>query len=349
MDSVTQAALGAAVAGMIAGKKASPKVLLAGAMIGTIPDLDVLVDYGDPVSDMVKHRGFSHSLFVLFPLSFLLTLCWQRWRTSSFTFGHLWFLIAACLITHPILDAFTAYGTQLFWPIPMPVSIASIFIIDPLYTLPLLIVLIASLMWQDRMARLCRAGLIVSSLYLAWSVIAMQLIDHRVEKQLAGTALEGRPVFLTPTPFNTVLWRIVVLGDDHYWEGLSSLLDETSEVTFIAKPRGEWPVQVDKPTTLQSLETFTHQFVRYEVQEEQLIATDLRLGMVDYLPFRFVFASKTSETDWQLQPPVQLDRPAVRIKHLPSLWLRLLGNQDIDADLCHVSEGCQTAAVHPPA
>lgn len=59
MDSVTQAALGAAVAGLIAGKKCSPKVLLAGAALGTLPDLDVLIHYGDPVSDMVKHRALA--------------------------------------------------------------------------------------------------------------------------------------------------------------------------------------------------------------------------------------------------------------------------------------------------
>ncbi|MCM0147417.1 metal-dependent hydrolase [Photobacterium galatheae] len=347
MDSVTQAALGAAVAGMIAGRKASPKVLVAGAMLGTIPDLDVLIDYGDPVSDMVKHRGFSHSLFVLFPFSFLLTLCWQRWRPTQFGFGQLWCLVAACLMTHPLLDAFTAYGTQLFWPMPVSVAISSIFIIDPLYTLPLLLTLLAALIWRERIASLCRAGLIVSGLYLAWSVAALHLIEHQVEQQLAGTALEGQPVLVAPTPFNTVLWRIVVLDNEQYWEGLSSFLDGSHDVAFIVKPRGRWPEDVTKPTTLQALETFTDQFVRYEMQDDQLIATDLRLGMVDYLPFRFAFAHKDEHQGWQLQHPVQLESPAVRMKHLPSLWLRLLGSQDINADLCHVSETCQATAARP--
>ncbi|MEI8596120.1 metal-dependent hydrolase [Photobacterium sp. Hal280] len=347
MDSVTQAALGAAVAGMIAGRKASPKVLVAGAMLGTVPDLDVVIDYGDPVSDMVKHRGFSHSLFVLFPFSLLLAWCWHRWRpATSFSFLRLWGLIAACLITHPILDAFTAYGTQLLWPLPVSVAVSSIFIIDPLYTLPLLVTLLASFMWRDRIARLCQAGVILSSLYLIWSVVAMQIIEQRVENQVAGTPLEGKPVFVSPTPFNTVLWRIVVLGEDSYWEGLSSLLDESDTVDFLEKDRGRWPL-TDKPSTLQALERFTRQFIRYEENGSQIIATDLRLGMVDYLPFRFVFASREKYSDWQFPLPVQLNSPQVRIKHLPSLWLRLLGNQDIDADLCHVSEACHHSA--PPS
>ncbi|MCG2835851.1 metal-dependent hydrolase [Photobacterium sp. WH77] len=345
MDSVTQAALGAAVAGMIAGRKASPKVLVAGAMLGTLPDLDVLIDYGDPVSDMVKHRGFSHSLFVLFPLSLLLAWCWHRWRpASSFSFLRLWGLVAACLITHPILDAFTAYGTQLLWPLPVSVAVSSIFIIDPLYTLPLLVTLLAALLWRDRIASLCKAGVILSSLYLLWSVVAMHMIEQRVENQVAGTPLEGKPVFVSPTPFNTVLWRIVVLGEDSYWEGLSSLLDGSDTVDFLEKARGHWPL-TDKPSTLQALERFTRQFIRYEDNGSQIIATDLRLGMVDYLPFRFVFASRENHEDWQFPLPVQLSSPAVRIKHLPSLWLRLLGSQDIDADLCHASEACHHSAL----
>ncbi|WP_036830684.1 metal-dependent hydrolase, partial [Photobacterium sanctipauli] len=113
---------------------------------------------------MVKHRGFSHSLFVLLPFSLLLSWLWQKWRPTRFSFAHLWLLVAACLLTHPILDAFTAYGTQLFWPITTPIAISSVFIIDPFYTVPLLLMLIASLLWRDRMAKLCGAGLAVSSL-----------------------------------------------------------------------------------------------------------------------------------------------------------------------------------------
>ena len=52
-----------------------------------------------------------------------------------------WFwAIPLALVTHPLLDAFTVYGTQLLWPLPMrPVMWSSVFIIDPLYTFSLLI------------------------------------------------------------------------------------------------------------------------------------------------------------------------------------------------------------------
>ena len=75
------------------------------------------------------------------------------------------------LFTHPILDAFTSYGTQLFWPLPVhPAMWSSLFIIDPAYTLWLLLAVIAA--WWLRERRLAQqllvASLIVSSSYLAW-------------------------------------------------------------------------------------------------------------------------------------------------------------------------------------
>ncbi|MGF1737114.1 metal-dependent hydrolase [Photobacterium satsumensis] len=335
MDSVTQAALGAAVAGAVAGRKCSPKILLAGAALGTLPDLDVLISYGDPVSDMVKHRGFSHSLFVLIPFSFLLSWLWQKWRPTRFNFGHLWLLVAAALVTHPLLDSLTAYGTQLFWPINKPIAIPSLFIIDPLYTIPLLVVLLASLLWRDRMAKLCTAGLAVSSLYIVWSLTAMNMIENRVEQQLVGTQLAGKPVFITPTPFNTVLWRIVVQGEEHYFEGLSSVIDGDTEIEFLQKPLGTWPTELASQHQ-QMLEHFTGGFIKYEQRQSELVASDLRLGMGEQLAFQFALADNSHE--WVTIPPVRVETPGARLAQIPNLWLRLLGNQDIDANLCHISE-----------
>ena len=80
MDSITQAALGASLAGAVAGKTLGRSALLVGAVLGTLPDLDVIIDYGTAVANFTQHRGFSHSLFVLLPLSVLLAFALHRWR-----------------------------------------------------------------------------------------------------------------------------------------------------------------------------------------------------------------------------------------------------------------------------
>ena len=82
MDSITQAVLGASIQGALLGRWQGRRALLYGAMLGTLPDLDVIIDYGDAVADMTYHRGFSHSLFVLSALALALTLAGLDWVTA---------------------------------------------------------------------------------------------------------------------------------------------------------------------------------------------------------------------------------------------------------------------------
>ena len=62
MDSITQAVLGASIQGALLGRWQGRKALLYGATLATLPDLDVIMDYGDAVANMTYHRGFSLSL-----------------------------------------------------------------------------------------------------------------------------------------------------------------------------------------------------------------------------------------------------------------------------------------------
>lgn len=337
MDSVTQLLLGAAVAGAVAGKRTTPKVLAAGAILGTLPDLDVFISYGDPLQDMIKHRGFSHSLFILFPFSLLLAYAWQRWKKSDWSLLQLWTVIAAVLVTHPLLDSFTAYGTQLFWPLDVAsVAISSIFIIDPLYTLPLFALVLASLLWREKAAKLCQISLVISSCYLLWTVAAQQIATERVLAEIKGTPLEGSSILVTSTPLNSVLWRTVVITETSYWEGLTSLFDSNSNIEMIEHPKGHWNPNIND-VNFKKLEAFTNGFVSISQQENKLKVTDLRLGMAGYHPFSFYLAQEV-ESSWQSITPVKVESATIRVKDVPAAWLRILGNQEFDANLCHKSE-----------
>src|SRR5690606_30538783 len=213
MDSLTQAVLGAGIQGAMLGRFHGRKALVAGALLGTLPDLDVLIDYGDPVLNMINHRGFSHSLVVLTGVAALITLLARSWRPCpDYGAGRLLLTIWLVLITHTLLDAFTAYGTQLLWPLmPAPTSWSSLFIIDPFYTLPLLLVFIAGLVMGKRPAltRTLCWGLGLSTCYLALSVVAKTTIEARVQHRLAENGETAVAVFSTPDPFNILLWRVV--------------------------------------------------------------------------------------------------------------------------------------------
>jgi inner membrane protein len=177
VDSLTQAALGAAIGGAIAPAGQRRKALLAGAALGTLPDLDVFIDYGDAVANFTYHRGFSHSLFVLPPLALLLWLGLRRWWAPVADAPARWLaIIFLALVTHPLLDAHTAYGTQLLWPLDVPpTQWATLFIIDPLFTLPLLVgVVVAAIRpANDTAIRTC---LVLSTLYLGWSWVGQATV-----------------------------------------------------------------------------------------------------------------------------------------------------------------------------
>jgi len=191
MDSLSQIALGAAVGTAEVG----PRAALWGAVCGTLPDLDVLIPYGDPVRDFTFHRAESHSLFWLSVASPPLALLIARISRAAGASWREWLaLVWLALVTHPLLDAFTVYGTQILLPFSdYPVGLGSIFIIDPLYTLPLIAgVLVAMRLRRrdpDRAQRWNAAGLAASTTYLAWTLIAQaQVADATRRRAGAGHA-----------------------------------------------------------------------------------------------------------------------------------------------------------------
>ncbi|MGB5256200.1 MAG: metal-dependent hydrolase, partial [Woeseiaceae bacterium] len=104
MDSLTQAVLGATIAGACAPRGHRRKALLAGAALGTLPDLDVAIRYGDAVRNFTFHRGFSHSLFVLLPFSVVLWALLRKWWAPVREAPLPWLAaISLALLTHPLL------------------------------------------------------------------------------------------------------------------------------------------------------------------------------------------------------------------------------------------------------
>jgi inner membrane protein len=213
MDSLTQITLGACVAAACVPPGQRRKAALLGAALGTLPDLDVFLDYGGPVANFTMHRGFSHSLLVLAPIGALLWLALRSFWPPVREAPQRWFAaIFLALLTHPLLDAHTAYGTQLFWPSgSTPVSWATIFIIDPLYTLPLLAGMIAVLIQPVSQAagRWLMAGLVWSMLYLGWSWFAQTLVAANARQSLHAQGVAEARLFVSPAPLTTLLWRVV--------------------------------------------------------------------------------------------------------------------------------------------
>ena len=328
MDSVSQLALGAAVTLSTMGRRtAAWKAALWGGIAGTLPDLDAFIDHGDAILNMVLHRSESHSLFYL--TAFALPFAWvvSRLNGEPALFRRWWLALWLALVTHPVLDWFTVYGTQLLLPFTsFPYAVGSLFIIDPLYTLPLLVGVVAALaMRPDRGLAWARGGLALSTAYIAWSVVAQHQAVQNIMASPPEPHLAPDQVLVTPAPFNTLLWRAVVVTPTHYYEGYSSLLDGGRPVRWTQHPRGA-PLYARHQASplVQRVANFSHGFFKMTEAGGNVYITDLRMGNEPTYTFHFNLGPAEHIAQGRHVTTQQWQRPDLATA-LPWLWQRMWG------------------------
>jgi len=326
MDSLTQIALGSCVAAACVPPGQRRKAAALGAVLGTLPDLDVFIDYGDPVANFTMHRGFSHALLVLTAFGLILWAVLRAWWRPVREAPRRWLAaILLVLLTHPLLDAHTAYGTQLFWPSGWsPVSWATIFVIDPLYTLPLLGGLLAVLIRPTSKAagRWLVAGLAISTLYLAWTWTAKAIVTANARKTLQTQDLDAARMFITPTPLNTLLWRVVVRTDNGHLEGYDSVVADDGPIEFAFHPWDDTALNAaaDVPAVAR-LSWFADGFVGATMSGDTLVLSDLRMGQHPDYVFRHAVAQR-GNPHWHAIEPQRLSM-TMRTRELGAIWQRI--------------------------
>lgn len=330
MDSLTQIVLGGALAAAIAPPQHRRAALLAGAALGTLPDLDtlVLLPMGlDPVDSMTWHRGPSHSLFVLIPLAALMWAAFKRMGGRVAESPVRWFwAIQLALVTHPLLDALTVYGTQLWWPMAVaPTMWSSVFIIDLAYTLPLLVACVLAWRWRDSHGaqRALVLALTLSSAYLGWSFVAKAKVDRAAEQTLATMGLQDAPRFSVPMPFNTLLWRVVVMTPEGYLAGQYSVVADRGPMRLHPQPADVAALDAVRDTpSVARLLWFNQGFMAAQEVDGKLVVSDLRMGVEPDFTFRFTVAQREGDI-WKPIPPTQADWPTDAIRRLPEVWDRI--------------------------
>ena len=240
MDSLTQLVLGAACGEIVLGKKIGNKALLFGAIGGTIPDLDVFVGrflFDNEIQAMAFHRGIMHSILFAFLGAFLFG--WSAYRLydtgkrkGKTTLQNWRWLFFLAIFTHPILDCFTPYGTQLFAPFSdYRVAFNTIAVADPFYTMPFLLCLIIMMFYQRNKQQRTwwlKAGIYVSSAYLFFTVGNKLYMDSVFKKSFKKAGIAYNRFSAQPTILNSVLWYAVAESDTQYHLTFYSLLDKKS-------------------------------------------------------------------------------------------------------------------------
>lgn len=235
MDPITQAALGATVGHAVFHRRLGMRAAAVGAVVGMFPDIDTF--YGTlegPFGRLVSHRGITHSLFFGPVVGTLGGWAWWRWlrrrggAVSPAAPGPgVWVgLFVLALVSHPLLDWFTTFGTQLLAPFSRTrFALDGVAVVDPVYT----VLLGLGLLGGRRLAGRPSAGwptaiaLVLSTAYLMLGMRINALAELEARQQLAATGQSGFEVSAYPTMLQLPHRRLVARFDDEVWVGFVSM------------------------------------------------------------------------------------------------------------------------------
>jgi inner membrane protein len=173
--------------------------------------------------------------------------------------------------------------------------IGSMFIIDPLYTVPLLIGFFALLIKPHSRNCICvnRWGLIFSTAYLSLALCLQQYVVFKVKTYVAQNKIEAQQILVTPTPFTIAAWRVVVVNQQSYYEGFYGLLPYTREFMLTPYERRLELTEFIKSTwAFKRLEWFTSGFYKLAREDDKIYISDLRMGMEPGYSFSFYVAKR---------------------------------------------------------
>ncbi len=211
MDPLTQGLLGATCGQALYGRRLGKAAVTWGALLGVAPDLDIVATPLAPMAEWLWHRGPTHALW--FGLVVGPVLGWLIWKRKGGRLADWLGLATVALVTHPLLDIFTSYGTQLFWPFSRTrVAFDAVAIVDPAYTLSLALAIYLGrrLGAQTKAARVAAwSALVVSSAYLALGLGVNACVEAIARTQLAAEGVRDARVAAYPTLLQLPFRRIV--------------------------------------------------------------------------------------------------------------------------------------------
>lgn len=228
------------------GRRLGNRAIAWGAVFGTLPDLDVIVSpFLNNSWNLWWHRGPSHSLLVMILASWGLSKPLAKWwKRDKITRARAAWFVFAVWSTHVLIDCFTVYGTSVWWPfVSKRVALNNLFIIDPLFTAPMLVALVwlAFLRTKKQVPkrrRLNAWGLGLSTAYAALSFGMKTLASKTFDADLARRGVVPDRRFEAPTPFNIIFWRSVADMGDSLWVGYHSVFEgRDSPVRWTVYPK----------------------------------------------------------------------------------------------------------------
>ena len=326
MDSLTQAVLGIAVAHTgFSNKINRKKTVFFGAVVATLPDLDIYLAkfFNDPLTEIELHRGFSHSLLFFLLLAAILSKLFKN-SFDTVSFKRMYFTTFLILLTHSLLDVFTTWGTQILWWYPEKFALKSIFVVDFFYTFPLLVGVMIGL--KRRKLKFTYCGLLVSSLYLGWGLLAQSNVKKEAQQQFSEVIhQEIQQITVKPTFSNSILWNVIIETKDGFYLSDRSLFDN-EPMAFQYFPNRHYLIdELKTAKNIQRLITISENQYIITQNENGLVFNDLRFGLLknepDDVQFAFSYQLVPQDDDFIVKELPKENRDGKQL--LKNIWNRI--------------------------
>jgi len=285
MDPLSQGTVGAAFAQSVANKNNIFKIGFIGFLAGLTPDLDVLIQSStDPILSLEYHRQFTHSLFFIPFGSLIFTFLIFPFVKSSMNLKTVYFASLLGYATHGLLDACTSYGTQLFWPFSNErVSWNNISIVDPLFTIPVLILVVIAIRTKKK---------IFSFFGIGWIIFYLSLGFVQYERALSA-AIElanmrghnAERLTLKPSFGNLILWKSIYQHKETFY--VDAIRTAQSSTWCLGESIRAFDYQYHLPdldegsqqkNDIERFRWFSQDYLGYD--KEKNILTDVRYSMI---------------------------------------------------------------------
>ena len=285
MDPLSQGAVGAAFAQSSANKKNIFKIGVIGFLAGLAPDLDILIKSStDPILFLEYHRQFTHSLFFIPFGSLIVALMLFPFVKSSMSIKTVYYASLLGYATHGLLDACTSYGTQLFWPFSNErVTWNNISIVDPLFTIPVLILVVIAIKTKKKIFSFFSIGWIIFYLSLGFIQYERALLAAVELAQVRGHSPER--LTLKPSFGNLILWKSIYQHKETFYvdaiRAAQSSTWCTGESTRVFDYQYHLPdleKESQQKKDIERFRWFSQDYLGYD--KERNIVTDVRYSMI---------------------------------------------------------------------
>ena len=285
MDPLSQGTVGAAFAQSTANKNNIFKISAIGFLAGLVPDLDVLIQSStDPILFLEYHRQFTHSLFFIPFGSLFIALLIFPLVKSSMSLKTVYLASLLGYATHGLLDACTSYGTQLFWPFSNErVTWNNISIVDPLFTIPILILVGTAIKTKKKIFSFFSIGWI--TFYLSVGFVQYERALSAAIELANERGHNAERLTLKPSFGNLILWKSIYQHQETFY--VDAIRTARSSTWCLGESIRAFDYQYHLPNLdkesqqkndIERFRWFSQDYLGYD--KEKNIVTDIRYSMI---------------------------------------------------------------------